>query len=276
MVMKEKRSKKMLKTILTRSLLLFFSLALLGAGSVYGQATCSLTLNISDLSDNSPLRGAAATAKRLKYPAKKVISNEKGVAYFFRLPAAKYAITVSKRGYEPAATSINCNTAKKTASIDILQKIPDVTTLKMRPKGAIILKGNTPQGPVTSPTPNMTMVPDADYEMPPPTPIQPPRPGNSIVNRGVINGSAISLPKPAYPAVALAVGAEGPVKVQVTIDENGNVISATAVSGHPLLKQSAVEAAKRAKFTPTLLLGTPVKVAGIIVYNFLGPKKSKS
>jgi len=61
--------------------------------------------------------------------------------------------------------------------------------------------------------------------------------------------------------------------VQVTIDENGNVISASAVSGHPLLRQAAEQAARQAVFKPTLLSDQPVKVTGVIVYNFV-PTKS--
>lgn len=91
------------------------------------------------------------------------------------------------------------------------------------------------------------------------------------ISKGVVNGSAISLPKPVYPPAAKAVGASGAVNVQVTIDEDGNVISASAVSGHPLLRASAVEAARSAKFNPTLLQGVAVKVNGVIVYNFVPP-----
>jgi protein TonB len=105
-----------------------------------------------------------------------------------------------------------------------------------------------------------------DEPPPPPPPTKPPVP--KIVSKGVINGSAISLPKPAYPPTAKAVGASGAVSVQVTIDEAGNVISAVATSGHPLLKPVAAQAARGAKFKPTLLSGVAVKVSGIIVYNF--------
>jgi protein TonB len=59
------------------------------------------------------------------------------------------------------------------------------------------------------------------------------------------------------------------VQVQVLIDENGNVISATAVSGHPLLRAAAQAAAHASKFTPTKLSGQPVKVSGVIIYNFV-------
>lgn len=84
----------------------------------------------------------------------------------------------------------------------------------------------------------------------------------------VINGKATNLVKPAYPSTARPLRIEGAVNVQVTIDERGNVISASAVSGHPMLRQSALQAARQSKFSPTILNGTAVKVTGIIVYNF--------
>jgi TonB family protein len=59
------------------------------------------------------------------------------------------------------------------------------------------------------------------------------------------------------------------VVVQVTIDENGSVIAAHAVSGHPLLQAAAVGAARQARFSPTKLSGQPVKVTGVIQYNFV-------
>jgi len=85
---------------------------------------------------------------------------------------------------------------------------------------------------------------------------------------GVLNGKASSLPLPTYPAPARAINAQGQVTVQVTVDESGKVISAAAVSGHPLLRAAAEDAARRARFTPTLLSGVPVKVTGVIIYNF--------
>lgn len=103
---------------------------------------------------------------------------------------------------------------------------------------------------------------------PPPPKPSPPSPPKTI-SGGVLNGKAISKPQPAYPAIARAARASGTVTVQVLVDERGNVVSASAVSGHPLLQQSAVAAARQAKFSPTLLSGQPVKVSGVITYNFV-------
>ena len=98
---------------------------------------------------------------------------------------------------------------------------------------------------------------------PPPKPVVPKR-----ISQGVINGKAISLPVPAYPPAARAVRASGAVNVSVVISKTGSVMSASASSGHPLLRAAAVSAARRARFAPTLLSGQPVEVSGVIVYNF--------
>ena len=103
----------------------------------------------------------------------------------------------------------------------------------------------------------------------PPPPEVKPTPPRAPISGGVLNGKAISLPKPAYPPIARAAHASGTVVVQVLIDENGNVVSAHAVSGHPLLQAAAVGAAHQAKFSPTKLSGQPVKVTGVIQYNFV-------
>jgi TonB family protein len=103
--------------------------------------------------------------------------------------------------------------------------------------------------------------------VPPGNEPSPTRPGITV-SGGVLNGKAISLPKPNYPPAARAVRASGSVNVQVTVDEKGSVTSASAVSGHPLLRAAAVKAAQEARFSPTVLQGKPVKVTGVIVYNF--------
>ena len=108
-----------------------------------------------------------------------------------------------------------------------------------------------------------------DINEEPPPPEAKPTPPRAPISGGVLNGKAISLPKPAYPPIARAAHASGTVVVQVLIDENGNVVSAHAVSGHPLLQAVAVGAARQAKFSPTKLSGQPVKVTGVIQYNFV-------
>lgn len=93
-------------------------------------------------------------------------------------------------------------------------------------------------------------------------------PQKKPISGGVLNGKAISLPKPVYPSIAKAANVGGAVQVQVLVDENGNVASANVVSGHPLLQSAALQAARNAKFSPAKIAGQPVKVSGVIIYNF--------
>lgn len=79
----------------------------------------------------------------------------------------------------------------------------------------------------------------------------------------------VNKPQPAYPPIAKAARAQGTVTVQVLVDEEGKVIAAQAVSGHPLLQAAAVKAARDARFSPILLGTKPVKVSGVITYNFV-------
>jgi len=124
-----------------------------------------------------------------------------------------------------------------------------------------------PAGPGTG---NVTTAPaKVQIADEPPPPEVKPTPPRAPISGGVLNGKAISLPKPAYPPIARAAHASGTVVVQVLIDENGSVVSAHAVSGHPLLQAAAVGAAKQARFSPTKLSGQPVKVTGVIQYNFV-------
>jgi protein TonB len=104
-------------------------------------------------------------------------------------------------------------------------------------------------------------------EEPPPPPPKPTP--HAPISGGVLNGKAVRLVQPPYPPIARSAHASGQVTVQVLIDENGNVVAAHATNGHPLLQAAAVNAARSSKFTPTKLSGQPVKVNGVIIYNFV-------
>ena len=85
----------------------------------------------------------------------------------------------------------------------------------------------------------------------------------------VLNGRALELPQPSYPAEAQQRRLMGMIVVKVEIDETGKVIKAADMcQGLPYLSEAAVAAAWKARFTPTKLSGMPVKVKGVIQYNF--------
>lgn len=108
---------------------------------------------------------------------------------------------------------------------------------------------------------------EAPEMRPRPTPTPQPAPRRPV-SLGPLGGRAVSLPKPEYSQIARAAKAQGPVTVQIVVDEAGQVVSAQATGGHPLLRPLAAQAAFRARFTPTVLGGHAVKVSGFITYNF--------
>ena len=120
-----------------------------------------------------------------------------------------------------------------------------------------------------TPTANVNIKPTATIP-PPPTPATPkPSPTATPVEVGVLNGRAINLPKPAYPPIAKQMNATGQVAVKVAVDELGNITSAKATSGHPLLRAPAEAAARQSKINPVKIKNQSVQATGILLYNFI-------
>jgi TonB family protein len=103
------------------------------------------------------------------------------------------------------------------------------------------------------------------------TPAATPDAQKGITNGGVLNGKATYLPQPDYPQEARDANVTGGVSVQVVVDEDGNVTEAHAISGNQVLRSAAEAAAQQAKFAPTKVNDQPVKVKGVVTYNFTRP-----
>ena len=156
---------------------------------------------------------------------------------------------------------------------EISAKASDIPPVR---KGVVTMQGSSNSNAIApmapgSGTGSIISAPErVEIKDEPPAPAPTPKPTpHAPISGGVLNGKAVHLVTPPYPAIARSAHASGAVQVQVVIDENGNVISATPVSGHPLLRAAAQAAAHASKFTPTKLSGQPVKVSGVIIYNFV-------
>lgn len=93
-------------------------------------------------------------------------------------------------------------------------------------------------------------------------------PTTDVVNGGIMNGKFLEFPAPVYSSEAKKARASGSVSVKILVDEEGRVIHACALTGEPLLRDGSVDAAYRARFPPTVISGKPVKVVGILNYNY--------
>lgn len=113
-----------------------------------------------------------------------------------------------------------------------------------------------------------TLSVDVAAEIPaPPKRAAPPK-----ISKGVSVGDALIKVTPVYPAIARQINASGEVQVAISIDETGRVVEAKATSGHPVLRSSAEDAARKWVFKPTLLDGNPVKQQGVLTFVFALPQ----
>ncbi|MEW6127483.1 MAG: M56 family metallopeptidase [Acidobacteriota bacterium] len=124
-----------------------------------------------------------------------------------------------------------------------------------------------PPAPLAKPAPPAPPTTEAPPE--PTLPPLPPAPPDGVrKSGGVLQGAVIHRVNPVYPETAKSAKITGTVSVEVTIDEQGEVISARATSGHPMLRDAAVDAARQWRFNPATLRGEPVKVSGTLTFNF--------
>lgn len=145
--------------------------------------------------------------------------------------------------------------------------IPPTTGVGGDDKG---IASSMPRGPDRPVVTEVEEAPEVKVVKPTPTP-EPPKPpqGPVRVASSVLVGKALAKPAPPYPPIAKQIKQQGTVAVQIVVDEQGRVVSAKAAAGPPLLLLAAERAAYQARFTPTVLNGQPVKITGVITYNFV-------
>lgn len=140
---------------------------------------------------------------------------------------------------------------------------------------------NKSPSPTPKPSPSPSVTPDEFNTFPAnrmpvnsmTTPTPTPRPSltpsnNRSVNGGVLNGRAVNLATPSYPQMARQLHASGQVTVEVAVDETGRVVAAKAVSGNPLLRSAAENAARQSRIMPSRINNENVRTTGLLVYNF--------
>jgi TonB family protein len=156
---------------------------------------------------------------------------------------------------EPKPTGNNKNNKKAAVVQDLPSASTSASKLASGPVDVKVQAVSTNQA-----------LPVITLDEPPPSPG--PKPILKPVSGGVLNGTAVSLPPPIYPDAAKRMRTQGVVQVDVILDETGKVVSANASSGPGILRDAAVQAALKARFSPTKLSGQPVKVSGVINYKF--------
>src|SRR5207237_9785334 len=90
----------------------------------------------------------------------------------------------------------------------------------------------------------------------------------SPVSIGSLVEFATQKVNPIYPSQARTIRQTGIVKVEVLIDENGQVASVEKLSGPVLLQNAAKDAVRKWRFKPFMRDGQAVKATGFVNFNF--------
>jgi TonB family protein len=218
-----------------KRLLLIFSLVVLSAANAVAQdVRCPLRLEVVQNDGQTKIENTEAVITNLKTANRTKAKMQNGMPYFADLVEGSYSVTVSKKDYKSTIKRIRiiCPAFKNTSEVS-----QDVLMWSGSPKEKVHFI-------------------DYSYE-------------RGFFDEVFVNDLALKLVRPEYPPAARAVRATGTVVVKVTVDEQGNVVSAQRVSGHPLLALSAVSSAKKSKFVPSMTRDKTTTMTGLIVYNFV-------
>ena len=212
-------------------------------------AVCNLQINTFELATNGKFSGKPienVNAVLTNTTSKKDFNSSFLTKYvlFTNLTPAEYSVEIVKDGYQKRLKNIdlNCDIANETDTVL---------------KTIFLQKGSSKE--ITKFNQTKFVLEEKKSED---------LRSSEMSDNNTVNGKATSLATPIFPAAAKAVRAFGEVKVEVTIDEDGDVVTAEARSGHPLLRAAAEKAAKKSSFSPTILDKQPVMIVGIIIYNF--------
>ena len=193
---------------------------------------------------------------KMNAPAAAAPSPAAAAANVAAQPAAVQPAALKPQATPAPANNANANAAKPAGTTPVVLASLDKAGAGAPPP---VVAAAAPATPLGAP------VVKADGE----APVRPAARGPlKPVSGGILNGKALNLPAPVYPELAKRARTSGVVEVEVVIDLSGKVISAKALKGPIMLQTAAEDAARRAKFSPTLLSGQPVKVSGVISYNF--------
>jgi len=215
---------------------------------------------------------AVVEAGQVSYEPSEVL--HRALTYYFNgnvTPATMSAAATSTANGDVAARKDDPAAAQtKPPKVAMNSSLPSITPASQALSREVLGEASTVTAfPGTGTSLSQAATPDALIEYDAEAPVLPPptRAAQPLTSRPRI-GKATRLPKPIYPETARALRLSGEVTVEVTVNTDGHVVAARAISGHQQLRAAAVAAARRSHFSPSLLAGRPVEVVGVITYDF--------
>lgn len=226
---------------------------------------CNLKLRVVEFEDEIPL--IEAEVKILNLKTKEFFDNKGQVNeefVFLNLPESDYEITAKKENFKQSIEkfALNC---KSLNSKDYHRRWVNLQAGDSKEKVEIDHRNNKlPKFASTDQSVESQAIDEEVIKQ-----RQKERREKFAKLNNILNGQASYLERAEFPRAAKAVRASGIVYVRIIINEKGEIESAQAVSGHPLLRAAAVKAAEKAKFDSTATAEKTMKTNGLLIYNFV-------
>jgi len=157
----------------------------------------------------------------------------------------------------PMVTDMKMTTLKHDVKLNV--NLPDSLFVFTPPADAKEVAAFNAPGRGPEPTPTATPAPAAKLEKP----LAPGEPQAYVPMM-----TPLDLVEPVFPEAARKQGVSGMVRVLVTLDSQGLVTNAEALTGPEILRQPAIETVRQSKFKPVLRDGKPVAAFTDQMVNF--------
>lgn len=187
------------------------------------------------------------------------------------------SVVLSAVNETPADTS-NPNQAANTKPVEpppvVMQPVSDTVPpatrdREVKPADTAAAKNDQP---IYIPSAPPTVKEEPQKEEPKPVVTETPQTDSPKSNEPIDVGSLVAYATkrtpPVYPPAAKSMRTTGMVKVEVTVNEEGDVTEVQKTTGPPILQNAAKDAIRKWKFKPFVRDGQPVKAMGFVNFNF--------
>lgn len=217
------------------------------ATALHEEATTTRAALARDDYDAKRWRDAAADSREQMASANSVVKNAVDLKPIETAEPSAELVATAKQTETPPANPVSVTPVPVASA--------PVSTTPPAAQRPVRIVGGTPEQPKET------------NEKPAETPAETPD-ITGPVTVGPLVSYATRQPQPVYPATARQMRASGAVRVDIVVDETGEVEEITKISGHTLLQPAARDAIMKWRFRPFNRDGQPVKATGFVVFNF--------
>lgn len=223
------------------------------AAALHEEATTTRAALARDDYDAKRWRDAAADSREQMAYANSVVKNAVDLKPIETPePSAELIATAKQPATQPVTSPVAPKMVEVSNTGTEPKQEPATPPAAQRP---VRMVGGTPE------------LPKETNEKPAETPAATPE-TTGPVTVGPLVPYATRQQQPSYPATARQMRASGAVRVDIVVDETGEVEEITKISGHTLLQPAARDAIMKWRFRPFNRDGQAVKATGFVVFNF--------